>query len=116
MLPMAIHWILSQHGTSSTLAVEPGDIAEVRRFNRFHTRLVGALNEHLLASSYSLPQMRVLYEIATAAPDAAPSARELGDVLRVDTAISAGSSPGWKARTCWSAGPARPMPSGWNCD
>ncbi|WP_287884341.1 MULTISPECIES: bifunctional helix-turn-helix transcriptional regulator/GNAT family N-acetyltransferase [Paracoccus] len=72
-------------GTSSILTVEPGDIAEVRRFNRFHTRLVGALNEHLLASSYSLPQMRVLYEIATAAPDAAPSARELGDVLRVDT-------------------------------
>lgn len=61
------------------------EIAAVRRFNRFHTRLVGALNEHLLASDYSLPQVRVLYEIANAGEDRSPSARELGEVLRMDT-------------------------------
>lgn len=61
------------------------EIAAVRRFNRFHTRLVGALNEHLLASDYSLPQVRVLYEIANAEEDRSPSARELGEVLRMDT-------------------------------
>lgn len=64
--------------------VSEEDITAVRRFNRFHTRLVGALNEHLLASPYSLAQVRVLYELANAPPDALPSARELGEVLRMD--------------------------------
>lgn len=64
--------------------VSPGQIDAVRRFNRFHTRLVGALNEHLLASDFSLPQARVLYELAHAEPDRAPSARELGETLRMD--------------------------------
>ncbi len=61
------------------------EIASVRQFNRFHTRLVGALSDRLLASDYSLPQVRILYEIANARPDAPPSARELGKALRMDT-------------------------------
>lgn len=60
------------------------DISAVRAFNRFHTRLVGALNDKLLASDFSLPQMRVFYEIASAPREAAPSARELGEILRMD--------------------------------
>ena len=40
------------------------DIAEIRAFNRFHTRLVGALNEGLLATDMPLVQVRVLYDLA----------------------------------------------------
>lgn len=60
-------------------------IAAIRRFNRFYTRLVGALDEHLLSSELSLPQVRVLYEVANAPPDAPLSANELAEFLRVDT-------------------------------
>ena len=58
----------------------PADrIAAVRRFNRDHTRLVGALDEGLLSSPYSLPQVRVLYEIAnTPGVSAADLTRTLG--------------------------------------
>jgi DNA-binding MarR family transcriptional regulator/GNAT superfamily N-acetyltransferase len=61
------------------------EIKAIREFNRFHTRLVGALNEHLLSSDYSLPQARVLYEIANAPRGEPPSARALGARLQMDT-------------------------------
>ena len=41
-------------------------IAAVRRFNRFYTRQIGVLRKTYLDSSYSLGEMRVLYEIAQA--------------------------------------------------
>lgn len=59
-------------------------IDAVRAFNRFHTRLVGALSDHLLESDYALPQVRVLYEIAQAPNDKAPSASDLAGLLRLD--------------------------------
>jgi DNA-binding MarR family transcriptional regulator/GNAT superfamily N-acetyltransferase len=52
-------------------------IAEVRRFNRFHTRLVGALNNRLLESEYPLPQLRVLYEVANGSYSASDLAQDL---------------------------------------
>lgn len=60
-------------------------VAQFREFNRFHTRLIGALNEHLLASDYTMPQVRVLYEVANAPAKAPPSARDLGEILGMDT-------------------------------
>lgn len=39
-------------------------ISEIRSFNRFYTRWVGALDRHHLGSSFSLAEARVLYELA----------------------------------------------------
>lgn len=80
------------------------DVAAIRQFNRFHTRLVGALNERMLASDYSLAQVRILYELANARPDAPPSARDLGDILQMDAGylsrlLSGLESDGLLART-----------------
>ena len=38
-------------------------VLNVRHFNRFHTKLVGALNEGLLASDFPLVQVRLMYEL-----------------------------------------------------
>ena len=90
-------------------AVREADIAAVRRFNRFHTGLVGALNDRLLASDYSLSQVRILYEIANAPQGRAPSARELGAALRIDTGYLSRLVSGLESR-----GLVRRMPSAEN--
>ena len=39
-------------------------ISEIRSFNRYYTRWVGALDRHHLGTSFSLAEARVLYELA----------------------------------------------------
>ena len=46
----------------------PDPIAAVRRFNRFYTRQIGALDEAHLGEPYGLAEGRVLYEVAQAPP------------------------------------------------
>ena len=58
---------------------------EVRSFNRFYTREIGLLDRHLPASALSLPEARVLYELAHA-PKSGCTAAEIGRRLRMDKA------------------------------
>lgn len=59
----------------------PGQVDAVRRFNRFYTRGIGVLDEHLLGSGLALPEVRLLYEIAHRD---GPSAADIGKELRLD--------------------------------
>jgi len=38
-------------------------VADIRAFNRFYTTILGLLDQHILESRYSLPEVRVLYEL-----------------------------------------------------
>lgn len=58
---------------------------EVRAFNRFYTLKLGLLNRSLPATDLSLPEARVLYELAHA-PEAGRTAADMGRALAMDKA------------------------------
>lgn len=57
------------------------DVIAVRRFNRFYTQTIGALDARFLGTDASLPEARLLFEIATREP---VTASMLQDVLGMD--------------------------------
>jgi DNA-binding MarR family transcriptional regulator/ribosomal protein S18 acetylase RimI-like enzyme len=61
---------------------EHAPIARIRAFNRFYTRKLGVLDQHLLQSPFSLSEARVLYELAQHED---VSAKEIGAELGLDT-------------------------------
>ena len=64
------------------MATDDGaQIEAVRRFNRFYTQRIGVLEESLLASSFTLAQARVLFELGTGQ---CATAGELGSKLGLD--------------------------------
>jgi DNA-binding MarR family transcriptional regulator len=51
-------------GAIPNAAIPDDPIQAIRRFNRFYTRNIGVLQEHILQSEFSLTEVRVLYELA----------------------------------------------------
>jgi DNA-binding MarR family transcriptional regulator len=56
-------------------------IDEIRSFNRFYTNIIGLVNGYILNSHYTLPEVRVLYELYHGESN---TASEIISLLRID--------------------------------
>jgi len=65
------------------MAGPPDEVATMRRFNRFYTRVLGLLEEGILRSPFTLTEARVIYEIGRRQRS---SASEIADELGMDRA------------------------------
>ncbi|WP_322963933.1 helix-turn-helix domain-containing GNAT family N-acetyltransferase [Sphingomonas fuzhouensis] len=61
--------------------MDDADITAIRRFNRFYTQMIGALDARFLGTDATLPEARLLFEIATREP---VTASALQDALGMD--------------------------------
>src|SRR3569623_2241836 len=86
-------------------------IAALRAFNRFHTRLVGALDADYLDSDLSLAEARLLYEIAhREAPLASELQAGLGlDAGYVSRVLRRFQAEGWISRSRGADARRRPI-------
>jgi DNA-binding MarR family transcriptional regulator len=56
------------------------DVDKIRAFNRFYTKVIGLLDKFLLDSKFTLPEVRVMYEIYHAKKISAKTITELLDM------------------------------------
>lgn len=56
-------------------------IDDMRSFNRFYTGVIGLLDKHILNSNYTLPELRVLYELYH---NEGSTAKDIIDLLVLD--------------------------------
>ncbi len=80
--------------------MEDADVTAIRRFNRFYTQTIGALDARFLGTDASLPEARLLFEIATREP---VTATVLQDALDMDAGylsrlVARFATRGWIAR------------------
>ena len=80
--------------------MEDADVTAIRRFNRFYTQTIGALDARFLGTEASLPEARLLFEIATREP---VTATVLQDALDMDAGylnrlVARFATRGWIAR------------------
>ena len=88
--------------------MEDADITAIRRFNRFYTQTIGALDARFLGTEATLPEARLLFEIATREP---VTATVLQDALDMDAGylsrlVARFATRGWIARVrrCYLCG------------
>lgn len=85
-------------GMAPPTDVHPAQVDALRRFSRYYTRQIGLLHEHLLDSRFTLPEARVLWELAQLQGQAGTTAATLARELQLDAGYLSRLLTGLKAR------------------